>query len=169
MVGLSQPRHRKRHWTNLVVASLTKMALARPGLFLLVATALTILGTVYSALTLQFRTSRLDLLDTRSEYNQRWLRYLELFGKQDDGIVVIEGTDPQQVAAALRELGTTLEKDPKFHGVMYHSAVPEIAAQRLHLAPTESLAALSQLLQLTTFAMTPNQDAGNGQDRKSVV
>lgn len=163
MVGLSQPRHRKRHWTNLVVASLTKMALARPGLFLLVATALTILGTVYSALTLQFRTSRLDLLDTRSEYNQRWLRYLELFGKQDDGIVVIEGTDPQQVAAALRELGTTLEKDPKFHGVMYHSAVPEIAAQRLHLAPTESLAALSQLLQLTTFAMTPNQDAGNGQ------
>jgi predicted RND superfamily exporter protein len=94
-VGLSQPRHRKRHWTNLVVASLTKMALARPGLFLLVATALTILGTVYSALTLQFRTSRLDLLDTRSEYNQRWLRYLDLFGKQDDGIVVIEGTDPQ--------------------------------------------------------------------------
>lgn len=162
-MGPSQRRHRNRYWTNLVVASLTQMALARPGLFLLIATAITILVTLYSALTLQFRTSRLDLLDTQAEYNQRWLRYLELFGKQDDGIILIEGDNPQRVAKALLDLGSTLEKDDRFSGVLFHSAVPQLANQRLHLASQTQLESLSQLLHTTLFAITPtsttNQNA----------
>jgi predicted RND superfamily exporter protein len=160
-VGSSQLRHRNRHWTNLVVASLTQMALARPGIFLSVACVVTILGTAYSAVTLQFRTSRLDLLDTRAEYNQRWLHYLELFGKQDDGIILIEGDDPQSVSKALIDVGTTLEKDKRFSGVLFHSAVPQLAGQRLHLAPTDSLESLSQLLQTATFAVTPTTNTSS--------
>ena len=33
---------------------------------------------------LTFKTSRLDLLNPRSEYNQRWLAYLAEFGDRDD-------------------------------------------------------------------------------------
>lgn len=137
------------------------MALARPGLFLLLTCILTLGGTIYSALTLQFRTSRLDLLDTRAEYNQRWLHYLELFGKQDDGIVLIEGTDPQRVSQALLDVGATLEKDNRFSGVLFHSAVPQLADKRLHLAPTQTLESLSQLLQLMTFAASPTENINN--------
>lgn len=137
------------------------MALARPGIFLSVACVVTILGTVYSAVTLQFRTSRLDLLDTRAEYNQRWLHYLELFGKQDDGIILIEGDEPPRVSQALIDVGTTLEKDKRFSGVLFHSAVPQLAGQRLHLAPTDSLESLSQLLQTATFAVTPTTNTSS--------
>jgi uncharacterized protein len=154
-VGPSPIRSRDHQWTNLFVTSLTQWALIRPGRFLLIAALLTLLGSIYSATSLQFRTSRLDLLDTRSEYNQRWLKYLELFGKKDDGIILIEGESPERVRRSLLEIGRKLQADSRFSGVLYSSAVPELAASRLHFAPGDSIASLRQLLQLYTFAITP--------------
>ena len=149
------PNRSRDQWTNLFVTSLTQWALVRPGRFLLIVTLLTLLGSLYAATALQFRTSRLDLLDTRSEYNQRWLKYLELFGKKDDGIILIEGDSPERVRRSLLDLGQKLQADSRFSGVLYSSAVPELATSRLHFAPSESLASLRQLLQLYTLAMTP--------------
>ena len=38
---------------------------------------------------LGFRTSRLDLLNPKSSYNQLWLEYIDEFGDADDVVVVV--------------------------------------------------------------------------------
>jgi predicted RND superfamily exporter protein len=133
----------------LVVATLTQWAVARPSRCLIFALLFTLLGTAYSAWQLKFKTSRLDLLDTSAEYNQRWLRYLELFGRRDDAIIVLESPDTTAVAAALKDIGTTLEKDTTFSGVLYSSATPQLSRKRLHFAPPDALTSAQQFLQLS--------------------
>jgi len=157
-VGSNSTDRDANRWTHLVVATLTRWAVARPSRCLFLALIFTLLGTAYSAWQLKFKTSRLDLLDTTAEYNQRWLRYLELFGRRDDAIIVIEADDPIAVAAALKDIGPTLEKDNTFSGILYSSATPQLNNKRLHFAPPETLAAAQQFLQLSLAinTSTPN-------------
>ena len=67
-------------WMAAPLRHLTAWIVARPALTLtacLVVTAVSLLVTVTG---LKFKMSRLDLLNPKSEYNQRWLAYLEEFG-----------------------------------------------------------------------------------------
>ena len=69
----------------------TEFLLRHRRVVLTLSLALTIASIAYAVWGLGFRTSRLDLLNRDSEYNQRWLAYLEEFGSDDDVLVIVAG------------------------------------------------------------------------------
>src|SRR5262245_44822646 len=64
--------------------AVTQWGLHAPATVLVGACALALAAIAITVNGLTFRTSRLDLLNPRSEYNQRWLAYLSEFGDRDD-------------------------------------------------------------------------------------
>jgi hypothetical protein len=81
--------------------ALTEWTLAAPATVLVGACALALLAIAVSINGLSFKTSRLDLLNPRSEYNQRWLAYLSEFGKRDDACVVVRAERRADLVAAI--------------------------------------------------------------------
>ena len=79
------------------LVAVTRGVLRVPRFVLAMALLLAVLSLLISFRGLGFRTSRLDLLDPHSSYNQRWLAYLDEFGDQDDVVVLVEGDDPTAV------------------------------------------------------------------------
>ena len=75
-----------------------------PRATLAIAGVLALACTIYSALNLGFRTSRLDLLNPKSSYNQLWLRYVEEFGDDDDAVVVLQANSPDKLLPAIDRL-----------------------------------------------------------------
>ncbi len=113
----------------------------------LLATLLITVVTGWLATTkLSFRTSRLDLLSPNSSYNQRWLRYLDKFGRDDDAAVVITGDNPQQVSAALAAVGQRLSLDSRLPHVLYQRHLGAVPSKALNLLPTSMLAEIAHLL-----------------------
>ena len=104
----------------------------------------TIASVVYAAWGLGFRTSRLDLLNRDSEYNQRWLAYLDEFGADDDVLVVVAGADPAEIEPVLDALQTELEaRREHFHSVLCRSDLSRLNAKGLHFIPEADLRRLA--------------------------
>ncbi|HTN76137.1 MAG TPA: MMPL family transporter, partial [Pirellulaceae bacterium] len=122
---------------------LTARILAAPRTTVLVGIAVALVAVMVAALGLGFRTSRLDLLNPSSEWNQRWLAYLQEFGQEDDAVLVVDGTDPAAVLAAVDDLAAELRRDRRhFSSVFHQLELGRIRAKGLHLAPAEKLADL---------------------------
>src|SRR6478736_2090450 len=73
---------------------LTTASLRAPAWVIAIALALTLVSLLVTINGLEFKTSRLDLLNAKSAYNQRWLAYLDEFGDRDDAVVVVQSADP---------------------------------------------------------------------------
>src|SRR5688572_6511577 len=73
---------------------LTAAALRAPGWVVAAAVGLTLVAILITGNGLEFKTSRLDLLNAKSAYNQRWLAYLDEFGDRDDAVLVVQAEDP---------------------------------------------------------------------------
>jgi hopanoid biosynthesis associated RND transporter like protein HpnN len=94
-----------------------------------------------SVACLEFRTSRLDLVDPDCDYGQCWLNYVEAFGHQDDAIVVVEGDDTVDVIAALDEISLGIAgRDHLFHSVVARLDLTKIKAKGLYYLSREQLA-----------------------------
>ena len=90
-----------------------------------------------------FHTSRLDLLNPHSDYNQLWLEYLEQFGDGDDAVIVVQSDDRKSVAETLDELAESLtEDDRNFRSVLHRIDMEAIEAKGLYYL---SLAELTDL------------------------
>src|SRR5438105_4047058 len=50
---------------------------------------------------LEYRTQRRDLIDAHKESQQRWQKYLDEFGDDDDMVVVVKGSDKRRMKDAL--------------------------------------------------------------------
>lgn len=122
------------------LAWVTARVLAAPRTTVLAGVALALIGIVCSALGLGFRTSRLDLLNRESEWNQRWLAYLREFGDQDDAVVVVDGANAAAVTAAVDDLAAELARDERhFSSIFHRLELGRIRAKGLHLAPVDKL------------------------------
>jgi uncharacterized protein len=135
--------------SSRIARGLSRVAYAlalRPNATLLLTVLITV-AAGWTALTqLEFHTSRLDLLSPASQYNQRWLNYLDKFGHDDDAVVVVSHADPGRVAHALLATGKRLEADSKLSGVLYRKSLGHVADKAMHLLPSEELQQLDQLL-----------------------
>ncbi len=125
---------------------ITYRAAIAPEKTLLAALLITCAAIGLAVTRLEFRTSRLDLLSASAGYNQRWLAFLDKFGREDDAVVIVSHHDPAQVARALGELGQRLESDQQLHGVMYRRSMAGVADKALCLMPPAQLEQLDQLL-----------------------
>ena len=132
----SQPLRRLTEWT-----------LRYPGAVLWCAGLLSLLAVVITLSGLKFKTSRLDLLNPESRYNQRWLAYLDEFGSRDDAVIVVRSADPAAVRSTIEDLAAELVEHPQhFESILWRRDLSRIKAKGLHLAPREELAKLDEQL-----------------------
>ena len=82
---------------------------------------------------------RVDLLDPESDYNKLWIDYAQEFGEEDDAVIVVEGSDREQVVAVLDELSREVaQHDALFHAVLHEVDLSKIRSKGLHyLAPAD--------------------------------
>lgn len=112
---------------------LTAAALRAPAVVVAVAVALTLIAFLITANGLEFKTSRLDLLNAKSAYNQRWLAYLDEFGDRDDAVVVVQTADPALLRAVIDDLGEQLRARGKlFQSVFDRADLSPLRAKALH-------------------------------------
>ena len=72
--------------------------------------AIALLAVAVTVNGLTFKTSRLDLLNPRSEYNQRWLAYLSEFGDRDDACLVVRAERKADLTAAIDDVAAQLRQ-----------------------------------------------------------
>ncbi|QDU94247.1 MMPL family transporter [Lignipirellula cremea] len=98
-----------------------------------------------SVCQMQFHTSRLDLLNPNSGYNQRWLAYLKEFGSDDDAVVVVQTDDPAVLEGAIDEAASEiLRREDLFHSLFYKNDVGKIRGKALHFLSLEDLEKLDR-------------------------
>jgi hopanoid biosynthesis associated RND transporter like protein HpnN len=125
--------------------ALTGVALRSPGWVVALAVGVALAAVAYTVCGLEFKTSRLDLLSPRSEYNQRWLAHLQEFGARDDAVVVVRAADPLVVRSAVDRLGGSLAGQSQyFESVFYRLDLPSLRSKGLHYLPEPEF---EQLLQ----------------------
>ncbi len=125
----------------------TRLILAYP--VAVIALSLVVAGiSVYlTATRLGYQTSRMDLLDPQSSYNQLWTDYIEEFGDDDDAVVVVEGPSRDHVVPVLEELSTALARQQQlFHAVLHEVDLDKIRSKGLHYLTPDELAGIEQFL-----------------------
>ena len=100
--------------------AMTEWSLRAPLTVLFGASALALLALAVTVNGLTFKTSRLDLLNPRSEYNRRWLAYLSEFGRRDDAVVVVRGEQREELTAAIDDLAAQLRQEPQLFESVLH-------------------------------------------------
>jgi hopanoid biosynthesis associated RND transporter like protein HpnN len=125
----------------------TRWVLRRPGAVIGGGLLLAVLALFATAMCLTFHTSRLDLLNPDSGYNQRWLAYREEFGEQDDALIVVEGSGRDDVVPVLEELAESLSHEPKlFQSVLYKKDLTNVRAKGLHFLSVPQLQQLDGMV-----------------------
>ncbi|MEX0679616.1 MAG: MMPL family transporter [Pirellulales bacterium] len=117
----------------------TRLILTYPVTTLAIMLSLAAAACYLTATRLGYQTSRMDLLDARSNYNQLWTEYIEEFGDEDDAVVVVEGAGREQVVPVLEELSAALAREDRlFHAVLHEVDLGKIRSKGLHyLSPDE--------------------------------
>lgn len=78
-------------------------------------------GSVYLCSTrLSYNTSRAALLDSHAEYHQRWLKYVEEFGEQEDVVVVVQGEQREAIIPVLDDVVREISAQPKYFQAVLH-------------------------------------------------
>jgi len=123
------------------------LAIRFPKSVLLLALLFAVGSIALAVNSLGFRTSRLDLLNPASQYNQRWLAYIDAFGEDDDAVVVVEAEDPAEVTAVLDQLAVQIQQqDTLFRSVIHKKDLSRIRAKGLHFFSVEELQQLDGFL-----------------------
>jgi hypothetical protein len=109
-----------------------------------------VVAGAYTAQSLGYKVSRVDLLDPKSDYNKLWIDYIREFGEDDDAVVVVEGPTRERVVKVLEELSREVAQDgERFRSVLHEVDLSKIRAKGLHyLSPTD-LAAIDQFIERT--------------------
>ena len=140
--------------------AITDWGLRAPATVLVGACALALLAVAITVNGLTFKTSRLDLLNPRSEYNQRWLAYLAEFGDRDDACIVVRAERKADLTAAIDEIAAQLRQETKlFDSVFYRRDLSRLQSKALHYLPLEQLAQFERQLAEASAVMPQGGDA----------
>lgn len=130
-----------------ILAALTARLLRRPWLSLGALLATVVAALAITALRLEYRSSRLDLLNPHSAYNQRWLAYLDEFGAGDDIVLVVEGAQSRQVAAAVQSIAARLGDRPDvYRSVYFENDFSSVKRKSLQLAADDEIRQLENFV-----------------------
>src|SRR5262245_42090257 len=143
------------------LVALTEWTLRAPATVLVAAMALAILATGAAVGGLTFKSSRLDLLNPRSEYNRRWLAYLAEFGNRDDAVIVLRGGSPKELGAAIDDVAAQLKEQPQhFESVFYRRDLSGLKSKALHFLPAPELARLEEQAAQIASAVPRSREGG---------
>ncbi len=141
----------KEHATQLFLARPfvlgTRLIIAYPVFTIAVSLALAAAACYLTATRLGYQTSRLDLLNPKSNYNRLWVEYIKEFGDEDDAVVVVEGAGREQVVPVLEELSAALAREDRlFHAVLHEVDLGKIRSKGLHYLSPEELQGIDRFL-----------------------
>jgi hopanoid biosynthesis associated RND transporter like protein HpnN len=140
------PSNSSSHLVGLL-ESVTRVATSRPWATTLIAGAIALLSLAYAATYLEIRTSRLDLLNPESAYNKLWIRYIKEFGHKDDAVVVVEGSHPAEITAAIDQIATAVSlHSESFEAVLSRTDLTGLRRKGLHYLPSTQLSQINQFL-----------------------
>lgn len=78
-------------------------------------------GAVHLAYArLEYHTQRNDLISADKPCQQRWQKYLDTFGDDDDMVIVVEGGNREQMSAALDAVAARLKERPDLFDRVFH-------------------------------------------------
>jgi hopanoid biosynthesis associated RND transporter like protein HpnN len=133
-------------WLSAPLGWTTQAVVRSPRLVLAASLILAGLAIWVAAWSLQLKTNRLALLNPRSEFQQRWLAYLDEFGDQDDVVIVVEGGEPEALQPAMQELSSLLQEEAWFEGVLVRRDLTPLRRKALHYLDTQQLHELDRFL-----------------------
>ncbi|HEY2895482.1 MAG TPA: MMPL family transporter, partial [Pirellulales bacterium] len=126
---------------------MTRAVLAFPVTTIAICLALAGVACYLTATRLGYQTSRLDLLNPKSNYNRLWIEYIKEFGDEDDAVIVVEGAGREQVVPVLQELSTALAREDRlFHAVLHEVDLGKIRSKGLHYLSPEELQGIDHFL-----------------------
>ncbi len=129
------------------LAAITGLVVRYPVTVIALAILATVLSLFATATRLGFRTSRLDLLNPDSSFNQLWIDYINEFGDRDDVVIVVEGESREAVVPVLAELSTDLaRRDGLFRAVLHEVDLSRIRSKGLHYLPPGEIRAIERFL-----------------------
>lgn len=128
------------------LGALTRVVAQAPVAVLVVGLIAACVCVGLTVLLLEFRTSRLDLLNPKSAFNRRWLAYLDEFGDADDVVVVIDGESQPVIVAAMDDLTQVLQRRPEFRSIMQKVDLSALRPKGLHYLSSDELAQIEQFL-----------------------
>ncbi|MEX2186400.1 MAG: MMPL family transporter [Pirellulales bacterium] len=126
----------------------TAVVVRHPRATLALAGLLAVLCSLYSGARLGFRTSRLDLLNPNSSYNQLWLRYVDEFGDDDDAVVVFQADSPRELTAAIDDLHASVAAQKQnFRSVLAKIDGAKLRSKGLYYLSADDLRAIHQFIE----------------------
>ena len=129
------------------LAAATRFVVRYPVTVVALAVLATALSLAAAGTKLGFRTSRLDLLNPKSHFNQLWIEYINEFGDRDDVVIVVEGEDREAVVPVLRELAFDLgHRDGLFRAVLHEVDLSRIRSKGLHYLPLSEIQTIERFL-----------------------
>lgn len=140
--------HSDDSWLARPFALLTRLVVRYPVTTTAIGLLLAAACLWLTATRLGYRTSRLDLLNPKSDYNRLWIEYIQEFGAEDDAVIVVEGAGRDDVIPVLHEVSTALaEQDRLFHAVLHEVNLTHIRSKGLHYLSVEELQGVQGFLQ----------------------
>ena len=128
----------------------TRLCLRAPMAVVLGAVISAVIAGAYTAQSLGYKVSRVDLLDPKSDYNKLWIDYIHEFGEDDDAVVVVEGPTRDRVVKVLEELSREVAQDgERFRSVLHEVDLSKIRAKGLHYLSPKDLAAIDRFIEQT--------------------
>src|SRR6267378_195595 len=119
-----------------------------PRLFFYPQLLLFVVSIAYTAMKLEFNTSRNDLVGAEKEYHKNYLRYKKEFIAQDEMVAVVESDDMEKNRQFVERLGKRLQAETNlFTDVIYNNDVKMLGNKALLFFPEDDLKALYQTLQ----------------------
>ncbi|MCB9921133.1 MAG: MMPL family transporter [Planctomycetaceae bacterium] len=128
------------------LGALTRLVTKAPVLVLVLGIAAACVCVGLTVLFLEFRTSRLDLLNPDSGFNRRWLAYLAEFGDADDIVIVIDGKSQDAIVAAMDDLTNVLQQRSEFRSIMQKVDLSALRPKSLYFLPAEELSQIERFL-----------------------
>ena len=138
----------------------TRAIMTFPRLTLGIGLGLAIVCGIYAMGNLGYRTSRLDLLNPKSDYNRLWIEYLDEFGEADDAVVVVEGPSRAHVVPVLEELSKAMADGAKAGKETVVVISADASARHQAVITVMEAARRSGLTQIT-FATQSTAQAGS--------
>jgi hypothetical protein len=140
-----------------LIASIVARVSRHPRKVLVTAAVVTLAAILTAYLKLEFHTQRNDLLSAEKLCQQRWQKYIDIFGDDDDLVVVAEGHDRSQMIAALDAVAESVKQQPDlFDRVFYRVDLRHLQDRSLLYLPIEQLNALRQQIERMGLLLGPH-------------
>jgi hopanoid biosynthesis associated RND transporter like protein HpnN len=114
-----------------------------PRIVLAVSFGLCLLSAWGAVTRLEYHTQRNDLISAHKECQQRWRKYLDEFGDDDDMVVVVRGGDHERMKQALEAVAAEVAGRPElFDRLFYKVDLRPLRDRALLLLPLDQVRAL---------------------------